>query len=80
MTYPMPVFTIKAKDKLALDTIARYRDLCLRAGLLAQAAEVEEAYEEFMVWQASNPERVKLPDHKHVPAGDLVAVDPEEKP
>lgn len=80
MSDPMPEFTIKAKDRLALDTVAAYRQLCIDNGLMEQAIEVTRAYVEINRWQQRNPERLQLPDHKHVPVGDSVAVDPEEKP
>ena len=40
---PMPVFAIKAKDDLALDTVRHYAELCRSAGLAAHAVEVEKA-------------------------------------
>jgi hypothetical protein len=65
---PMPVFTIKAKDKLALRAVDAYRILCERLGLNEQAREVERAYAEMAEWRQRNPGEIKLPDHKHVPA------------
>lgn len=64
---PMPVFTIKAKDQLSLGAITAYRYLCLAAGLDQQAAEVTKAIDEIQAWQQRNPDRLQLPDHKHVP-------------
>lgn len=64
---PMPVFTIKAKDALALDAVDFYRWLCERDGLTEQAAEVVKAHAEMEGWRMRNPAAVKLPDHPHVP-------------
>jgi hypothetical protein len=65
----MPVFTIKAKDRLAQAAIRAYHDLCRQHGLNEQAAQVWHALDEVVDWQAANPDRVTLPDHRHVPAG-----------
>lgn len=64
---PMPVFTLKAKDKLALDVIRAYQVACDDEGLDAQADEVGKAIAEFEAWQGRNPGRLQLPDHSHVP-------------
>lgn len=63
----MPVFTIKAKDLLAIDVIDAYIALCYHRSLNEQAAEVWKAREEIRVWQEANPERLQLPDHPHIP-------------
>lgn len=63
----MPVFVIKAKDALAPEAVGAYRDLCLKYGLDSQAAEVRKALSEISAWQLANEDRVKLPDHEHVP-------------
>jgi hypothetical protein len=65
---PMPVFPLKAKDKLAVRTIESYRTYCEDEGLDAQADEVSKAIDEFEAWQARHPNAMKLPDHVHVPA------------
>lgn len=65
---PMPVFVLKGKDRLALGAISQYSLLCLKAGLIDQAAEVDKAYAEIRAWQGRHPELMKLPDHEHVPA------------
>lgn len=67
MTDPMPVFTIKAKDRLALEAIRAYRRLCVEHGLTAQAREVGQAMHEMRSWQERNPDRLQLPDHAHIP-------------
>jgi hypothetical protein len=84
---PMPVFTIKAKDTLAIETIVAYRDFCLEQDLTEQAAQVELALDEIEAWQRANPDQVKLPDHTHVPVGvsagyldDLSIVGPSTSP
>jgi hypothetical protein len=67
---PMPVFTIKGQDRLALETIEAYWVLCKRLGLHQQADEVSKALDEMRAWQNRNPGRMKLPDHEHRPAGE----------
>jgi DNA polymerase III epsilon subunit-like protein len=63
----MPTFTILAKDAIAPETLAAYRDLCSRFGLIDQAREVQKALEEIADWQKANPTEVKMPDHQHQP-------------
>lgn len=65
---PMPVFTIKGKDVLAGPAVRAYRELCAAYGLHDQAVEVDKAHAEIVEWQARNLDRVKMPDHPHVPA------------
>lgn len=65
---PMPVFVIKAKDKLALRAVDAYRRLCKELGLDEQARQVAAAYNEMTEWRDRNPGEIKLPDHPHVPA------------
>ena len=69
---PMPVFPLKGKDALAPGTVDYYRRECNRHGLHEQAAQVELAFREMAAWQRRNPDLVKLPDHDHVPARELV--------
>ncbi len=64
---PMPVFTIKGKDRLALDAIKAYRALCEANGLTDQAREVGKAHREMRLWQARNAAAMQLPNHPHVP-------------
>ncbi len=64
---PMPVFVIKGKDQLAPHAVSAYVELCERAGLPDQAREARYATGEIQNWQFRNRDRVKLPDHKHVP-------------
>jgi hypothetical protein len=65
---PMPVFTLKAKDALALDMVNYYEWLCCEAGLTDQAVEVRKAFREIEEWRVRNASAVKMPDHPHVPA------------
>lgn len=65
---PMPVFTIKGKDMLALSTIKAYREACASYGLHDQAAEVDKAIAEMAAWQRRNVSALKWPDHEHVDA------------
>lgn len=65
---PMPVFVLKGKDALAPFLVLTYQRECYRYGLEEQARQVQLAYEEMAAWQRRNPDRVKLPDHPHVPA------------
>jgi hypothetical protein len=67
---PMPVFTIKAKDALAVAAITAYRDLCTQHHLDDQAEQVQLALDEIGAWQRTHGDEMKLPDHKHVPAGE----------
>lgn len=64
----MPVFTIKAKDALAIPTLCAYRRECLDHGLAHQADETSKAITEMRAWQRRNIALTKLPDHKHRPA------------
>jgi hypothetical protein len=64
---PMPVFVIKAKDRIAVSAVAWYRRLCEHEGLDEQAAQVRLAEEEMRAWRERNPGAVKVPDHPHVP-------------
>jgi hypothetical protein len=66
----MPVFTLKAKDDLALPTMRDYWHRCQRAGLTEQAAEVQKAIIEAFNWRSAHREQCQLPDHKHVPVSE----------
>jgi hypothetical protein len=65
----MPVFVIKAKDKLAAYALSEYKRACLEHGLEEQAYQVGLAEVEIYQWQAEHPHLMKMPDHQHVPAG-----------
>lgn len=65
---PMPVFTIKAKDLLAVEAIEAYAELCRENGLHWQAEEVDKAINEIRAWQRRHAGEMKLPDHQHVHA------------
>jgi hypothetical protein len=62
----MPVFTIKAKDNLALRAVDAYRALCVKEGLTEQAEQVVEAYAEMVSWRLHHPDLCHQSDHKHV--------------
>lgn len=62
-----PVFVLRGKDSLTPWTIASYMHSCRQKGLHDQAEEVDKALHEVMRWQRHNPDKVKLPDHPHVP-------------
>lgn len=62
-----PRFTLRAQDALTPQTIAQYIRLCNSLGLAEQEAEAVKALNEITMWQSVHPERVKLPDHAHVP-------------
>lgn len=68
MNDPMPVFVIKAKDYLAIRIIWEYYYACRAARLDDQALQVSSAIDEFAGWRDRNPDQMKFPDHKHVPA------------
>lgn len=68
MTDPMPVFVIKAKDSLAMSAVEAYRILCRHSGMPGQADQVQLALDEIEAWQGRNPELVKAPYHRHIPA------------
>lgn len=69
----MPVFVIKAKDKLAITAIWYYEQLCVQQNLIEQADEVRKAREEMSDWQANNLDLLQMPDHKHVPVAEGLA-------
>jgi hypothetical protein len=62
----MPVFVLKAQDRLTLFAVAHYLTLCEVAACDEQALEVRKALKEIADWQTRNPEKLKFPDHKHV--------------
>lgn len=65
---PMPVFVIKAKDKIAPLIVAQYAEACRARGWDDQAAEVDKALDEINEWRDRHRDLVKVPEHKHVPA------------
>ena len=65
---PMPVFTIKAQDALAGHALMAYLVACNEFGLTEQAEQVQLAIQEFIDWQRRNQNRIKYPDHTHIPA------------
>jgi hypothetical protein len=72
VTDPVPVFTLLAKDQLAVDTVAYYQQQCRTHGLTGQAAQVGLALDEFAAWRQRHPDLVKVPDHRHQAVTDGV--------
>jgi hypothetical protein len=72
-TDPMPVFVLKAKDRLAFGIVMAYADACEENGLDVQQRQVLRAAREFAGWRERNPGLMKTPDHRHVPVGDALA-------
>jgi len=66
----MPKFTILAQDMLAVEAVEAYAGLCREHGLHWQAEQVDKAIAEIRQWQWRNRDRLKAPDHAHVPAGE----------
>jgi hypothetical protein len=64
----IPVFTIKAKDALAIEAIREYQAICRSRGLFEQAEQVELAIREMVEWRRENLTLLKMPDHEHVSA------------
>jgi hypothetical protein len=64
---PMPTFTFKAQDKYAAGAILYYMRRLDEDMLYAQTREVNRALTEFEGWQERNPDKMKAPDHFHVP-------------
>lgn len=67
----MPVFTIKAKDALAVEAVEAYRQLCVKYHLDDQAYQVSLAIEEIRQWQDTHEDQMQLPDHRHVSVSDI---------
>lgn len=64
---PMPLFVLKGHDMLTPDAIAAYMNACAARGLREQARQVWQALGEIARWQSRNPDRVRHPNHPHVP-------------
>lgn len=65
---PEPIFVLKAKDNLTLETIRRYRERCEAHGLTDQVRQVNLATDEIYLWRKRNIAKCKMPEHEHVPA------------
>lgn len=65
----MPVFVIKAKDRLAVAAVRYYGELCVEAGLTGQSREVAKALAEIVSWRSRHRDLIQMPDHPHVPIG-----------
>jgi hypothetical protein len=66
---PMPVFTIKADDVLAVRAIRMYLDLCDELGLVDHRVEVRRALIEVEDWRRQHRDQLRVPYHVHKPAG-----------
>ncbi len=73
---PMPVFVLKAQDRLAIKAVNAYQDACETAGRLDQARQVMRAADEIVAWQERHQDLVKFPDHEHVPVGEALQTPP----
>jgi hypothetical protein len=58
-----PVFVLRAKDRLALDTIDAYGHTALTEGATDDFMDaLLDVEREFATWRADNPDAMKLPD------------------
>jgi hypothetical protein len=62
-----PVFLLRGQDKYATAGIFGYVLGLESWKQHEQAEEASKAKDEMVSWQAKNPDRVKNPDHRHVP-------------
>jgi len=74
-----PIFVVRAQDKFAPMLVETHIQLCVEERLFEQASQSDYAYREIVQWQHANPERVKLPDHKHRHVGLTSANQNEEE-
>lgn len=63
-----PVFLLRAQDLFALSGINGYVAELLNHNQYEQAEQVALAITEVSDWQDENTDRLKVPDHQHVPA------------
>jgi hypothetical protein len=68
----MPTFVIKARDSLALETVAYYSTLCDRHGLAERSDQAHSAYRHIAEWRAAN--RDQCEDRDDAPRPDLTRV------
>lgn len=64
-----PIFILRAKDNLAVQTLEKYYDLCRAAARengkiddLSHLGPVAQRIEEFEAWRKANPSECKDPD------------------
>lgn len=58
-----PVFVLRAKDRLAIETLVAYRQAVVATqGDTAHAVVVETVIANFQEWRRANPDLVKDPD------------------
>jgi hypothetical protein len=51
----MPTFVIEANDRLALETMAYYSELCDRHGLAERSEQAHRAYRQMAEWRVAHP-------------------------
>lgn len=71
-----PIFVLRGQDMFAECGIVGYQTELLSHRVLEQADQVSLALEEMQQWQESNANRLKVPDHRHVPVSGEVENDP----
>jgi hypothetical protein len=63
-----PIFVLRGQDKFATGGIKGYQIGLEMWNQTKQADEVQKAMDEMIAWQARHADRIKNPDHQHVPA------------
>lgn len=58
----IPIFVLTAKDRLALDTIIAYREMCAKACTPEHFQGVEKRIDDFYKWRIKNEGKMKMPD------------------
>jgi hypothetical protein len=62
-----PIFVLRGQDKFATGGIKGYQIGLDTWNQTKQADEVQKAMDEMIAWQARHADRIKNPDHQHVP-------------
>jgi rubrerythrin len=70
----MPTFVIEAKDRLALETMAYYSELCDRHGLAERSEQAHHAYRQMAEWRVGHRDQCEDPDRVQPPRPDLARV------
>jgi hypothetical protein len=70
----MSTFVIEAKDRLALETMAYYSELCDRHGLAERSEQAHRAYRQMAEWRVAHPDQCEDPDRVQPPRPDLARV------
>ncbi len=58
----IPIFVLTAKDKMAVETLIAYRDLCAADCSTEHFQGIEKRINEFTNWEVDNPDKMKIPD------------------